>query len=148
MICLKCDHKRPIASNHADTASQPVNNNIQNYQRRPWFGQENHSRFEGGDPLRFIESENEDQFCSSSSNHVSDFLDFPVAEGKSDLSQNLQKQESWKMEMSDKSRTMRHDTSKYNSHVFERTSKTLAFDDDDDDDDEMAEWFEGRKKSV
>ncbi|KAG8382712.1 hypothetical protein BUALT_Bualt05G0105900 [Buddleja alternifolia] len=132
MVCLKCDHRRPIASYAADIASQPVNNNVKN------------------DSLKFVENEIEDHSSLSSWNEERGFMDFPIIGGKSDLSRDVQKQELWKMEMSNKNSTgvcAREDTGKYNNSNFHKKREYLAFGDDDDDDDEMAEWFEGRKKS-
>ncbi|KAK6146734.1 hypothetical protein DH2020_020603 [Rehmannia glutinosa] len=149
MVCLKCDHKRPIASNSAGVESQPVNNNVKDHQTRPWFVQEKQSRYAGNESLKFVETGSEDHISSNSSNQMQGFMHFPVVGGKSDLSRNVQKQESWKMEMADKSRTVgpaNEGTGGYNTSTIQKTSEYLASDDDDDDDD-MAEWFEGRKKS-
>ncbi|KAI3453166.1 hypothetical protein Pfo_009829 [Paulownia fortunei] len=146
MVCLKCDHRRPIASNSGYIASKPVNNNVENHEMQPWFVPEKQSSYGGDDSLKFVETESQDHISSSSWNQVQGFMDFPVSGGKSDLSRNVQKQELWKMEMADKSRTADHsreDTGRYNASIFQGTSGYLASGDDDD----MAEWFEGGKKS-
>ncbi|PIN13003.1 RNA-binding Ran Zn-finger protein [Handroanthus impetiginosus] len=149
MVCLKCDHRRPIASNSANVASQPVNNNVKNHQTQPWFVQEKQSRHKRDDSLKFVESDSQDYTSSSSWNQEPGFMDFPVVGGNSDLSQNTQKQELWKMEMANKSNTTGHareDAGRYNSSIFEGKSEFLTSGNDDDDD--MAEWFGGRKKSL
>ncbi|KAL9166664.1 hypothetical protein ABFS82_05G045200 [Erythranthe guttata] len=139
MLCLKCDHKRPIASQH-------VYDNLQNHhQTQSWFGQEKQSKYvySYDDSLKFVESESQDE--SSSRNNGPDFLDFPVIGGKSGFSKSVQNQESLKMEIIEKSRTVGCDNDKYNPSIIRGTSESLACDEDDDD---MAEWFEGRRKSM
>lgn len=146
MVCLKCDHRRPIASYNADNASQPVNNSVKNHQMQPWYAQERRSRYEGDDSLKFVERESEDHISSSSWNQVPGFMDFPVVGGKSDLSRNVQKQDLWKMEMAAKSRTAgraREDTGRHDSYIFQGTTEYPASGDDDD----MAEWFGSGKRT-
>ncbi|KAL7149523.1 hypothetical protein ABFS83_05G046600 [Erythranthe nasuta] len=141
MLCLKCDHKRPIASQH-------VYDNVQNHhQTESWFGQEKQSRYvySYDDSLKFVESESQDDISSSSRDGGPDFLDFPVIGGKSGFSKNVPNQESLKMEIIEKSRTVDCENDKYNPSMIRGTSESLACDEDDDD---MAEWFEGRRKSM
>ncbi|KAK4423396.1 hypothetical protein Salat_1922400 [Sesamum alatum] len=138
MVCLKCDHKRPIASNTAYIASQSMDNNVKNHQTQPWFVPEKQNMHEGNNSLEFVESGSQGHSGSSSSNQVPGFMDFPVVGGKSDLSRNVQMQESWKMEMAHKSRTginAKVGPSRYKSEFLASG-----------DDDEMAEWFGGGKE--
>ncbi|KAH6790398.1 hypothetical protein C2S51_005404 [Perilla frutescens var. frutescens] len=131
----ECD-SRPIASNGADITSQTVNN----HQTQPQYMQEGWSRFKGDDSLKFVESESGDQIGSSSWNQAPGFKDFPVLGGKSDLSRDVQKQDSWKMGMAAKSRTKsreREDSGRHKSYIRRGTSECPASGDDDD----MAEWF-------
>lgn len=140
MVCLKCDHRRPIASNSADIASQPITNSVMNHQTHPWYAQERLNRYKGDDSLKFVESEGEDQIGSSSWNQAPGFKDFPVVGGKSDLSRDVQKHDSWKKETAAKTRTVsreRKDSGRHNSYIFRGTGNYPASGDDDD----MAEWF-------
>ncbi|XP_057777542.1 uncharacterized protein LOC130996056 [Salvia miltiorrhiza] len=133
MVCLKCDHKRPIAS-------QPVNNSLRNSQTQPWHEQERSSRYKGDDSIIFVKSENEDQIGSRSWNQAPGFKDFPVAGGKSELSRDVQKHDSWKREMAAKSRIVIHereDSGRHKSYIFRGRREYPASGDDDD----MAEWF-------
>lgn len=143
MVCLKCDHKRPIASNPAEIASQPLNNSVMNHQTQHWHEQEKSSSryYRGEDSVKFVNSENEDQIGSSSWDEATGFKDFPVAGGKSELSRDQQKRESWKMEMAAKSRNAIHkrdDSTRHDSYIFRGTRKSPPSEDDDDD---MTEWF-------
>lgn len=140
MVCLKCDHRRPIASNTADIASHPVNGSVRHDQTRFWDEQERSSRYKGGNSFKFVESENDDQIGSSSWNQAPGFKDFPVVGGKSDLSWDVQKHDLWKREMATKSRTVIHereDLGRHNSYIFRGRREDPASGADDD----MAEWF-------
>lgn len=140
MVCLKCDHRRPIASNSAEMASQPVTNSGMNHHTHPCYAQERSNRYKGDDPLKFVESEGEDQIGSSSWNQAPGFKDFPVIGGKSDLSRDVQNHDSWKKEIAAKTRTVsreRKDSGRHNSYIFRGTGNYPASGDDDD----MAEWF-------
>lgn len=138
MVCLKCDHKRPIASNTAYIASQPMDNNVKNHQMQPWFVPEKQNRDEGNNSLEFVESGSRGHSGSSVWNQVPGFMDFPVVGGKSDVSRNMQMQESWKTEMAHTRRTAVN----ANDGTGSYKSEFLA----SGDDDEMAEWFGGGKE--
>ncbi|XP_042018895.1 uncharacterized protein LOC121766694 [Salvia splendens] len=128
MVCLKCDHRRPIAS-------QTVN---KNNQTQVWHEHERSSRYKGDDSFKFVESENEDQIGSSSYQSPG-FKDFPVAGGKSDLSREVQKHDSWKREMAVKSRAVireTEDSGRHKAYVFQGRREDPASGVDDD----MAEW--------
>lgn len=129
MVCLKCDHRRPIAS-------QTVN---KNNQTQVWHEQERSSRYKGDNSFKFVESENEDQIGSSSYQSPG-FKDFPVAGGKSDLSRDVQKHDSWKRKMAVKSRAVireTEDSGRHEAYIFQGRREDPASGVDDD----MAEWF-------
>lgn len=132
MVCLKCDHRRPIASNTADI--------VMNNQTQPWHEQERLSRYKGDDSFKSVEGENEDRIGSSSCNQAPGFEDFPVVGGKSDLSRDGQKHDLWKREMAVKSRTVireREYSGRHKSYIFRGRREDPASGVDDD----MAEWF-------
>ncbi|PIA26618.1 hypothetical protein AQUCO_09100050v1 [Aquilegia coerulea] len=148
MVCLKCDWKRPKASNYSDTSSQnqaQYENSKQGYGMNfvrddecngsPSFRQER--RKESARAWTNVEDNNDNGLRPWNR-----FENFPVADGKSDISQNPQARERWKEEMSKR------------SHNF-------CYEDDDDDDldcqlpldsidptddEEIAEWFGGKKR--
>ncbi|KAK4400087.1 hypothetical protein Sango_1114800 [Sesamum angolense] len=100
---------------------------------------EKQNRDEGNNSLEFVESGSRGHSGSSSWNQVPGFMDFPVVGGKSDLSRNVQMQESWKKEMAHTKRTAvnaKEGTGRYKSEFLASG-----------DDDEMAEWFGGGKES-
>lgn len=166
MVCLKCDHKRPIASNPAEIAPQTFNDSLNNHQTQHWYEQETLSSSNS-------RGEYEDQTGPSSWNGAPGFDDFPVAGGKSELSRDKHKQGQWKMEMAADSRTVIHksedprrhdsyifkgrrkmemavetraanpsrreDPSGHESYIFRGTNKIPASEDDDDD---MSKWFD------
>lgn len=140
MVCLKCDHKRPKAFNSSPLPSQSISGNMPNRRTRPFFGQEKQCREEGFDELKFVES----QHNSSSFDDVSGFIDFPVIGGKSDLSQNVQRQDRWRREMAEQNRSA--SKAKENADLFKSSIIRAGreFLQSNEDDDEMAEWF-GRK---
>lgn len=113
-----------------------------NYQAS--VGRNRKSRETGSNMWRFVNDSN-DYACSSSCNDDSGFVDFPISGGKSDLSQDKQRRERWKLEM------------------LQRRKGTIAASPEDDelrsasyprkldfpestDDEGMAEWF-GRGKT-
>ena len=89
---------------------------------------------------RFVEDNSEVYDGSSSWNEDSGFVDFPIAGGKSDLSQNAQRREKWKSEMLERSKSTvrtRPELAEFRSTGFPRM---LDFTESTDDE-EMAEWF-------
>ncbi|RVX12425.1 hypothetical protein CK203_011500 [Vitis vinifera] len=113
MVCLKCDHKRPKAS------AQPGHEirGFSSYHKgsrfvkdedetsgEPPIRQETQSPNNGTARWRFVEDESKDIDGSKSWDGISGFVDFPIAGGKSELSQNSSKRSKWKAEMLEKSR--------------------------------------------
>jgi hypothetical protein len=157
MVCLKCDYRRPKALNTSDTSAQPPHDN-EGYNSKsgksfvkvktenndhPSVGQ-NGSRDRGSNTWRFVQDNSEDYARSSSWNEDSGFVDFPITGGKSDLSQNAQRRESWKSEMLERSKGTtipRPEDDEFRSTCFPRS---LEFPESTDDE-EMAEWFGHRK---
>ena len=89
---------------------------------------------------RFVEDNSEVYDGSSSWNKDSGFVDFPIAGGKSDLSQNAERREKWKSEMLERSKSTvrtRPELDEFRSTGFRRM---LDFTESTDDE-EMAEWF-------
>ncbi|XP_027153499.1 zinc finger protein VAR3, chloroplastic-like [Coffea eugenioides] len=142
MVCLKCDHKRPKASNSSSLPSPSASDHMPYRRTRPYFGQEKQCGDEESDVIKFVETEG--QHRSNSLDEAPGFVDFPLVCGKSDLSQNVQKQERWRKEMAEQSRSAAK--AKENAGVFKssitRDSRELL---QLDDDEEMAEWF-GRRR--
>ena len=157
MVCLKCDYRRPKVLNTSDTSAQPPHDNggynsksgksfvkvkTENNDH-PSVGQ-NGSRDRGSNTWRFVQDNSEDYARSSSWNEDSGFVDFPITGGKSDLSQNAQRRESWKLEMLERSKGTtipRPEDDEFRSTCFPRSLEFL----ESTDDEEMAEWFGHRK---
>lgn len=139
MVCLKCDHRRPKASNSRGSCAQAVNDNGDNRLSRPYFGEERRSGDASTDRWNFVQAESENEISSNSMNEPRLF-DFPIAGGKSSVSQNLQKQASWKQEMAERSKNAiraKENADDFKSAIMQRRSEFLEPTDDED----MAEWF-------
>ncbi|KAL3501963.1 hypothetical protein ACH5RR_036412 [Cinchona calisaya] len=138
MVCLKCDHKRPKALNSSPLPSQSASDNTPYRRTRPYFGQEKHCRNEGVDEYKFVEAEGPQR--SNSFNEVAGFIDFPLLGGKSELSQNVQKQQRWRKEMAEQSRNTAK--AKENADIFKSSISQASREFlQSNDDAEMAEWF-------
>lgn len=90
---------------------------------------------------RFIEDESKDGAELNLQNQSSAFVDFPIAGGKSDFSQNIEKRERWKLEMLERSRTTFREK-KNSAECRSRSSKEKEvglFECTDDQ--EIEEWF-------
>lgn len=137
MVCLKCDYKRPKALN-SSLPSQSVGDKIPYRRTRPYFGQEKQFTDEEVDDFGFVETEG--QYRSNSLNNVPGFVDFPLLGGKSDLSQNVLKQERWKKDMAEQRRSAakaKEDADVFKSSFTRDSGEFLQVDDGE----EMAEWF-------
>ncbi|XP_059649698.1 zinc finger protein VAR3, chloroplastic-like [Cornus florida] len=145
MVCLKCDHRRPKASNHADDSTQPSHSSGSYNYTQPSFRQGRQSGNRGVDMWRFVEDESEENDGSNSWNEIPGPVDFPIIGGKSDLSRNMQKQESWKMEMAERSGKAAR--ARVNAHEFKSAITQSAEFLESTDDEEMAEWF-GHKRNT
>ncbi|XP_059447374.1 uncharacterized protein LOC132178831 [Corylus avellana] len=147
MVCLKCNYRRPKASNTSDTSAQPRHDNggyhnkseVTDINDQPSVGQNRKSLYKDSNTWRFVE-DSDDYARSRSRDEDSGFVDFPIAGGKSDLSQNAQRRERWKLEMQERSkgsiRARPEDDEFRSAHV----PRTRHFPESADDD-EMADWF-------
>ncbi|KAG6399056.1 hypothetical protein SASPL_140530 [Salvia splendens] len=143
--CLQCKEnppKRQLNPGEWECDSRPIASQTvnKNNQTQVWHEHERSSRYKGDDSFKFVESENEDQIGSSSYQSPG-FKDFPVAGGKSDLSREVQKHDSWKREMAVKSRAVireTEDSGRHKAYVFQGRREDPASGVDDD----MAEWVE------
>lgn len=150
MVCLKCDHKRPKScaepvhedggyhnSNRVSSVGGDddiVNNGSYARQRR---GVQN----KGADRWRFVVEENDDgRSHSNSLDKASRFVDFPIAGGKTELSQNPQKRDRWKLKMLEKSKGATTDMASDDEFRSASIERKVQFSDSTDDE-EMAEWF-------
>ena len=153
MVCLKCDYRRPKVLNTSDASAQPPHDTGGYHNKsgmrfvkvkteindQPSVGQNRH-RDRCSNMWRFVEDNSEVYDGSSSWNEDSGFVDFPIAGGKSDLSQNAQRREKWKSEMLERSKSTvrtRPELDEFRSTGFPRM---LDFTESTDDE-EMAEWF-------
>lgn len=108
-----------------------------NYQAS--VGRNRKSRETGSNMWRFVDDSN-DYACSSACSDDSGFLDFPISGGKSDLSQDEQTRERWKLEMLQRRKgtiTASPEDDEFRSANFPRK---LDFPESTDDE-ELAEWF-------
>lgn len=146
-MCLKCDHKRQKAANSSVTSAQNVvehagcresrrmkficgdgpdvhTGNVQQEAR-------NHSAF----MWRAMEEERRENAYSNSIYEASDFVDFPIAGGKSELSKDKKTRERWRSEMMERGKVIRNDEFEFPSipRIFD-LPKYVG-------DEEMAEWF-------
>lgn len=153
MVCLKCDWKRPKASNSSDsfahfrhesedhhqssTMTFVRNNNEVN--SRHFLRSENQSREEDTDFWSDDDSCSHGDYC--------EFEDFPILGGKSAVSQDPHERERWKDEMSRRSKGVsgvrkRSDDGDLGPATFPRSFQFG----DSDDDDEMEGWFRCESK--
>ncbi|XP_061354772.1 uncharacterized protein LOC133299329 [Gastrolobium bilobum] len=146
MVCLKCDHRRPRVSNASNSSLQP--------QRQDEDRQKNRFTFVGhqGDssdksPMvserknwdrdshmwRFVEDGVENHKCLNKSNDPSQVIDFPIAGGKTNLSE-AQRREAFKNELGQ---------SETDNELWQSESddELCSADNQSTDDEEMAEWF-------
>lgn len=140
MACLKCDHRRPKASNSFAASTQPNNSNGENHQSRPYFGQGRQAVDARANKWIFVEDGREEQDASNSWNVNSSLIDFPVVGGKTDLSQNMQQQARWKHEMAERNKNVveaKENADEFKAAVMERRPKVS----ETAQDEEMAGWF-------
>lgn len=154
MVCLKCDHRRPKAASSSETSENQLENvghredsrlrfvkddhtnvNIQTSPR-----QHRHKQYNSTNMGRSWEEDSEDISYPNLRNEDSGFVDFPIAGGKSDLSQNEGKRDRWKSEMLERSKgtfkAEKEDNELRTASIQRRFEfpKSAA-------DEEMAEWF-------
>lgn len=145
MVCLKCDHKRPKALNPPPQRSQSASNYMNRSSTRPYFGQERRLyRDEGDDELKFVDNE---EYClNSSSASPGLVVDFPIIGGRSELSQDAEKQERWKREMAEQNKSAakaRENADTFKSSFVQISNNNLF--QSTDNNEEMADWFGSRK---
>ncbi|KAF3432121.1 hypothetical protein FNV43_RR26860 [Rhamnella rubrinervis] len=153
MVCLKCDHRRPKAENSSKGYGEPLlehggchENNEFRFLRgntdvntQPALQQHGQIGDESADMWRFVEDESGECSRSKSLNAGSGFVDFPIAGGKSDLSQNEEKKERWKLEMLERSKGT---FKAKNDDEFESASIHRSLESSEStEDEEMAGWF-------
>ncbi|XP_050373687.1 zinc finger protein VAR3, chloroplastic-like [Argentina anserina] len=150
MLCLKCDHKRP------NTCAEPVREDG-GYHRsnrvsfgdidvndRSNSGQGRHGQIRGAGRWRFVVAENDDCSHQNSSDKKSRFVDFPIVGGKTELSQNPQKRDKWKLKMLEKNKGGAVDIASDDELRSTSTVRRVLLSDSTDDE-EMADWFGVRK---
>lgn len=157
MICLKCDHRRPKASNASESphGCQTENPDYRKSNQLN-FGREQgkindqtititerNNRRKGSGEWRFVEDRDENDQQSYSRNNTSHYDNFPIAGGTSELSKSPQKIEAWKKEMLKMSKSSLEMAPNSEDELWpsdDQISKGTFFTDDDDDG-EMEEWF-------
>lgn len=149
MVCLKCDYRRPKASNSKGLSQREhdAGNHHQGHgaveDRNSMWSLRRNSQMQVTNRWRFVDGENgvtEKPKLTNSSNEVSGILDFPIAGGMSDVSRDTEKREMWKLKMLERSRMTAEEKANpdepRSSRIY-RKSESPDFEDDE----EMAEWF-------
>lgn len=160
MVCLKCDHRRPKTANSSETSSEPLlangghngNNRLRlsgcgsGVYTPPSVQQHRQSQNRRADVWRFEEDEKEECIHSNSGNEDSRFVDFPIAGGKSDLSQSEEEKARWKFEMLERSKgTFKaKNEDEFGSVRIHRSLEPPESTDDED----MAGWFGHGKEAT
>ncbi|KAM7270037.1 hypothetical protein ACFE04_029251 [Oxalis oulophora] len=135
MVCLKCDHKRPKSykafarSVEPKYGSHPYAANLSSASDRKFQGQRNRTN----DFQSFVEGEScEDNNGSDSLDDDVGFDDFPIKGGKTKLSQDVEKKEKWKAEMSKRGIRGTQDDQESSSATNERRKQLLQTASDED----------------
>ena len=161
MVCLKCDHRRPIVSKASSFSFEPQPEDLDHYKNSKFsfvarqgdridetpmvFERKNRNR--DSPKWRFVEDRNENNKCLNKSNDSSEFIDFPIVGGKTHLTK-VQRREAYKTELPNQCRR-----TSWQSETNDRfcSSNNLSTDDEfcsvnnkSIDDEEMDEWF-GKK---
>lgn len=127
------------SSDHVNKRETSIVRAKANVNHKASVGRTRKSQETGSNMWRFVDDSN-DYACSSACNDDSGFLDFPISGGKSDLSQDEQRRERWKLEMLQRRKstiTASPEDDKFRSANFPRK---LDFPESTDDE-ELAEWF-------
>lgn len=153
MACLRCDHRRPKASTASSASAEMTHDNVSSH---PLSGAKSITNgADGGyQPLakpkrlneskssnlwRFVTEDNQSE--EESAGFASDalqFMDFPIAGGRSELSQNKLRIEKWKSEMLERTRR----ASKAKERTSELKAETPAMPHIlECDGEELADWF-------
>ena len=153
MVCLKCDHRRPKASNASESSAQPHaedkdhhNSSKLNFVRQ--YGDFNDQSYmmldrknknRDSDTRRFVENVSEKDNQLSSWNDSS-FMNFPIAGGKTELSKSAKSQEERKKGMLERSKSCM-ETIESDGEFWSTNNQNAKEIFDITDDEEMAEWF-------
>ncbi|KAF7827572.1 zinc finger protein VAR3, chloroplastic [Senna tora] len=152
MVCLKCDHRRPKAASVSDSSVQQqiddkdhdkngksnfLRNQGNNINDQISFITERKNRKQGSSMWRFVEDRNENHQCSYSWSDTSQFNNFPISGGKSELSKSSQKIEEWKKDGLRRNKSLETTESEDEFWSDDNQSiKETYFTDED-----MEEWF-------
>jgi len=158
MVCLKCDHRRPIVSRASNSSLQPQQEDINHHkigkysfganqgdrsgETRKVFERKNRNR--ESSVWRFVEDKSENHKLLNKSNDPSEFIDFPIVGGKTQLSE-VQRREEHKTELSNQWRRppWQSDTDDEfcSSDNHSTADEFCSTNDQSADDEEMDEWF-------
>lgn len=143
MVCLKCDHRRPRVLNASNSSVQPQQDDKDYHKNNQlsFVGHQGDSsdkssmvsvrknRNRDSHRWRFVEDRIEDQKYLNTSNDPSQFIDFPIAGGKTELPEaQRREEEEYKKELR-------------NRWQSETDDELWSSDNQSSDDEEMAEWF-------
>lgn len=158
MVCLKCDHRRPIVSKPSNSSLPPQQEDRDHYKNSKFafvahqddrsdetpMISERKNRSRDSRMWRFIEDRNEKHKCLTKSNDPSEFIDFPIAGGKTHLSE-VQRREAYNTELPNQCTTPSWQSETDNEFC---SSDNLSTDDEfssannqSTDDEEMDDWF-------
>ncbi|XP_027342621.1 zinc finger protein VAR3, chloroplastic-like isoform X2 [Abrus precatorius] len=158
MVCLKCDHRRPIVSKASNSSLQPQQEDEDHHKNSKFtfvvhqddsrdkspmvFERMNKKR---DSPMwRFVEERNENSKFLSKSNDPSQFVDFRITGGKTELSE-AQKREAYKKELPNRcTRPLwqgETDDEFCSSDNHSTDDEFCSADNQNTDDEEMEEWF-------
>lgn len=145
---MKCDHRRPKALNSQNVPSRPLVDNGNYSFSKPGssFGEAGGNasgrdarRKDVASLWRFAENEGEEEDHAGLGD--SRFLDFPIAQGKTDSL------ERWKQEMSERRRSIEDATEKEDDLILrsDNIERRFEFVESTDDDEDIVEWFRHHK---
>ncbi|KAG2377038.1 uncharacterized protein HKW66_Vig0176120 [Vigna angularis] len=153
MVCLKCDHRRPIVSRASNYSLQPQQEDI-NHHKIGKFGSSAHqgnrsgerkNRNIGSHMWRFVEDKSENHKLVNKSIDPSEFIDFPIVGGKTQLSE-VQRREEHKTELPNQWRrppwqSETDDDEFCSSDNHSTDDEFCSATHQSADDEEMDEWF-------
>ncbi|KAK1552479.1 hypothetical protein Q3G72_017763 [Acer saccharum] len=144
MMCLKCDHRRPKTAIDMKTSAQlgadEGYRNLGNIEAKDRsVGRDGQRKNRGAGMWSFVEEESENDNQSDSWDEDSGFVDFPIAGGKSALSQNPHKREKWKLEISERNKSTEGTRETDDSRSADNQKRLDILESTDDE--EVAGWF-------
>ncbi|CAN0903341.1 Zinc finger protein VAR3, chloroplastic [Linum grandiflorum] len=142
MVCLKCDHRRAKVPNASSTPSKlehcnVVANGEEGTSSRSVNKDDDSNPKLRANSWRFVEE-------GRDADDGSGFMNFPIAGGKSNLSQDPTAWEEWKLQMLERSKV--GSSEEYGNDDRERGPGWLNIGDDDEE--EVATWFGNGNKSL